>query len=214
MNPAAVAGVFWLLTTLWQIPPPNSSPGQGPLLNEEHIESGETSSPGGGRILYRIRLLPISSFPNLPAPVADELNRRQCMIPQSFEAKQPENVIHGAFHAAGSGDWAALCSSHGTTTLLVFFSGQFDAPISLRGQPDAAWLGAEPGNSIFGSSWGISVRSVAELHASPELRRAAPIDHDAIEDARLERSVVVHYFQAGRWLILNRGDSSDQGSFF
>jgi hypothetical protein len=210
MNSAVLAGVFFsLLTALWQIPPPASSQGQSPGLNEERIESGQSPSADGGVIPYRIRLLPISSFPDLPPFVAAELARRECMIPQSFEAKQPENVIHGAFHSASSLDWAALCSSHGATTLLVFFSGQSDSPVSLRTQPDAAWLGAEPGSSVFGSSWGISVRSLAELRASPNLRRTTTIDHDAIDDARLERSVVVHYFQTGRWLALNPGDGSD-----
>jgi hypothetical protein len=131
------------------------------------------------------------------------------MIPQSFEAKQPENVIHGAFRAPGSSDWAALCSSQGTTTLYVFFAGQFESPIALRSQSDSAWLEAEPGSSIYGSSWGIAVRSAAELRASPQLHRGATLDHDAIDDARLERSLVVHYYQAGRWLDLNRSDGSD-----
>ncbi|HEX4310943.1 MAG TPA: hypothetical protein VHZ25_13005 [Acidobacteriaceae bacterium] len=210
MNRAALAGVFLsLLAGLWQIAPPNFSAGQNLSPNEERIESGETLSPTGTKIVYRIRLLPVTSFPNLPSPVAAELIRRQCMIPQSFEAKQPENVIHGAFRAPGSRDWAALCASQGVTSLLVFFSGQFESPVSLRTQPDDAWLGAEPGSSVFGSSWGISVRSVAELRAYPEFRRAAPIDHDAIDDARLERSTVVHYYDSGRWLALNHSDGSD-----
>jgi hypothetical protein len=131
------------------------------------------------------------------------------MIPQSFEAKQPENVIHGAFRAPGSSDWAVLCSFAGTTTLYVFFAGEFDLPIRLRSQPDSAWLGAEPGSSISGSSWGIAVRSAAELRASRQLHHAAPIDHDAIDDARLERSFVVHYYQAGKWMNLNSDDGSD-----
>ena len=154
-------------------------------------------------VAYRIRLLPLSSFPDLPAAVATELNRRGCMIPQSFEAKQPENVIHGAFRAAGSSDWAALCSSQETTTLYVFFAGQRESPIALRSQADSAWLGAEPGSSVLGSAWGIAARSAADLRATPGLRRGLAIDHDAIDDARLERSLIIHYFQAGRWMNLH-----------
>ena len=211
MKQTAVAGILSaLLTAPLQIPPPNSPPGQVPSVNAERIERGEVLSPGGDTVVYRIRLLPIASFPDLPAAVAAELSRRQCMIPQSFEAKEPENVIHGAFRASGSSDWATLCSSQGTTTLYVFFAGEFQAPISLRSQPDSAWLGAEPGSSIFGSSWGIAVHSAAELRASPDLRRGRTIDHDAIDDAHLERSLIIHYFQAGGWINLNRSDSSDQ----
>jgi hypothetical protein len=159
-------------------------------------------SPDGHSIEYRIRLLPVSSFPDLPAAAAAELNRRGCMIPQSFEAKQPENVIHGAFRAAGSSDWAALCSAHETTTLYVFFAGA-DAPIALRSQPDAAWLAEEPGNPVPGSAWGIATRRVEELRSTPALRRRIAIDHDAIDDARLERSQVLHYYSAGQWVILD-----------
>ncbi|MGC2301376.1 MAG: hypothetical protein WA476_21400 [Acidobacteriaceae bacterium] len=213
MNPAAVAGVLaGILMAPWQAAPPNPPPSQAQPQNTEHIESGEvrvTSGANGNPIFYRIRLLPLTSFPDLPAPVVAELTRRQCLIPQSFEAQQPENVIHGAFRAAGSRDWAALCSTAGTTTLYVFFAGEAASPVALRSQPDSAWLGAEPGSADFGSSWGIAVRSAAELRATPRLRRAAAIDHDAIDDARLERSVTIHYFQAGNWLELNHSDGSD-----
>jgi len=209
MNRTAVAGLLaGLLVTSWPIASPASPPAQFPTAGER-IESGEARNSEGGLIHYRIRLLPLASFPELPAPVVSELSRRQCMIPQSFEAQQPENVIHGSFHAPGSSDWAALCSSSGATTLYVFFGGQLDAPIALRAQPDDAWLGAEPGSSVFGSSWGIALRPLTELRASRAIRHAAPIDHDAIDDARLEHSLVVHYFQNGKWLILNPGDTSD-----
>jgi hypothetical protein len=219
MNPGAVAGLLAGLLlgpvqTALAVAPPDAPSlqeptFQAPILNTERIETGELRSATGATVTYRIRLLPIASFPDLPAAIADELNRRQCMIPQSFEAKQPENVIHGAFRASGSSDWAALCSSRGATTLYVFFAGQFESPIALRSQSDSAWLEAEPGSSTYGSSWGIAVRSTAELRASPQLHRGATLDHDAIDDARLERSLIVHYYQAGRWLDLNHGDASD-----
>ena len=175
----------------------------------ERVESGSMVSADGKPVAYRIRLLPVSSFPDLPPAVATELNRRGCMIPQSFEAKQPENVIHGAFRAAGSSDWAALCSSQETTTLYVFIAGQRESPIALRSQADSEWLGAEPGSSVLGSAWGIAARSAADLRATPGLRRGLAIDHDAIDDARLERSLVIHYFEAGRWMNLRADDGSD-----
>ena len=58
---------------------------------------------------------------------------------------------------------------------------------------------------------GIAVRSLSEIRSSPQLRHAAPVDHDAIDDARLERSATIHYYNAGRWLILHSGDAGDQG---
>ncbi|HVV47586.1 MAG TPA: hypothetical protein VHC72_20385 [Bryobacteraceae bacterium] len=203
MKPGFSAGILAALLTLSLSAPAQDSP-QPPTTatNAERTESGSMLSAEGQSIEYRIRLLPVSSFPDLPAAVAAELNRRGCMIPQSFEAKQPENVIHGAFRAAGSSDWAALCSVHETTTLYVFFAGA-DAPITLRSQPDAAWLAAEPGNPVPGSAWGIANRPVEELRSTPALRRKITIDHDAIDDARLERSQVLHYYSAGQWVILD-----------
>lgn len=210
MKGATVAGVLAALITVPLTASPQSPPaGEAPTVNAERIESGTIPTPEGKAITWRIRLLPLSSFPELPSAVAAELSRRQCMIPQSFEAREPENVIHGAFRSADSRDWAALCSAQAVTTLYVFFAGQFDSPIALRSQPDTVWLGAEPGESVLGSSWGIAVRSASELRATPELRRGITIDHDAIDDARLERSFTIHYFQNGRWISLNRSDNSN-----
>lgn len=210
MNRAALVVLLAAcFTASAQTAPPDSSL-LNPPFTAERIETGMALSLDGFTISYRIRLLPLASFPDMPPAIAAALTQRQCMIPQSFEAQQPENVIHGSFRAPGTADWAALCSSSGSTTLFVFFAGQFDSPIALRSQSDTAWLGAEPGNSTFGSSWGIAVRPAAELRSSPELRRSTTsVDHDAIDDARLERSLTVHYFQAGKWLRLNPGDSSD-----
>ncbi|MGA7524921.1 MAG: hypothetical protein WBW84_20900 [Acidobacteriaceae bacterium] len=206
MNPSAVAAVLAgvLLATGQTAPPAHSAPSGG---FAERIESGQIAAPAGAPVHYRIRLLPLSSFPALPVEVVVQLSRRRCMIPQTYEAKQPENVIHGAFHAAGSSDWAALCSADGTTTLYVFFAGQFDAPTALRSQPDTAWLGADPGESILGSAWGIALRSAEQLRSSPRLRSLLTTDHDAIDDARLERTLAIHYYQGGKWLTVMAGDN-------
>lgn len=169
----------------------------------EQTESGELHLSGGRTQSYRIRLLPVAAFPQTPSGVAAELVRRGCLIPQSFEAQGPENLIHGAFREAGSDDWAALCSQGGWTTLYVFFAGAYNAPVALRRQADTVWLGAEPGSAVCGSAWGIATRRLADLRASRSIERPAALDHDAIDDARLEQSVTVRYYTAGRWLVLS-----------
>jgi hypothetical protein len=207
MSPAVVAGMLAgvLLATGQTAPPASSAPSSD---SAARIESGQIASPDGTPVFYRIRLLPLSSFPALPDEVVDQLSHRHCMIPQTYEAKQPENVIQGAFHAPGASDWAALCSADGTTTLYVFFEGQLDTPTALRSQPDTAWLGADPGESVLGSAWGIGVRTAEQLRSSPEFRRLLPTVHDAIDDARLERALTVHYDQGGKWLTVTAGDSN------
>ncbi|MGC2581725.1 MAG: hypothetical protein WA399_06475 [Acidobacteriaceae bacterium] len=208
MNPGVVAGMLAgvLLATAQTAPPAPSAPAFG---NTERLESGQIASANGIPVSYRIRLLPLSSFPALPGEIVAQLSRRRCMIPQTYEAKQPENVIHGGFHAPGADDWAALCSADGTTTLYVFFAGRFDTPTALRSQPDTAWLGHDPGESVLGSAWGIATRTADQMRASPEFERVLTIDHDAIDDARLERTLTVHYDQGGKWLAITAGSDSD-----
>jgi hypothetical protein len=199
-----ILGVAALLSGLLAAGAQAASPGPP---NTEQIEEGRFQQMRsldvlGDVVHYRIRLLPVSSFPDLPEPVAAQLRGRGCMIPQTFEAQAPENVVHGSFRAAGSTDWAVLCSVSGSTTLYVFLGGQFDAPVALRSQPDTTWLGAEPGSKIYGSAWGIAVRSAANLRSTRQLHGTAIFDHDGIEDARLENSASVRYLQDGRWLAL------------
>lgn len=177
-----------------------------PATAGERVETGRFRAADGHEESYRIRLLPVSSFPQLPEQVAAQLERMHCMIPQTFEAQQPENVIEGAFHAPGSSDWAALCSVDGTTTLHVFFAGHYDTPEPLRSQADTLWLGAQPGSSIYGSAWGIAVRRAGDLRASRSLHVSGNIEHDGIEDAHIEHSATVHYWQAGKWQTLGGHD--------
>ena len=75
-------------------------------------ESGKTSVDGKTSP-YLIRRLPVNSFPDLPDAVAETLTQRGCLIPQTYQAHRPENVIHASFDRAGSSDWAVLCSTHG-----------------------------------------------------------------------------------------------------
>jgi hypothetical protein len=194
----AAALVSGLLAAGGQTLPPH----QPEDLNLERVEHGQIPEPGGAMVSYRIRLLPLAAFPELPPAVLAQLGHRRCMIPQSFEAQAPENVIEGSFQAPGSADWAALCSAGGSTTLYVFLAGQFDQPIALRSQADTAWLGTEPGGSIYGSAWGIAVLRAASLRASRQIHGAASFDHDGIEDARLEHGVTVRYLDQGKWLAL------------
>lgn len=189
--------------------------GFGRQPNAEQIEAGimpcptvhpaDSHAPHSGNLLehplcrYKIRLLPLSSFPQLPVTVTQKLEARGCMIPQTYEANGPENVISGSFEKPGSSDWAALCSVRGTTTLYVFFGSDLSHPIALRRQPDNLWLGVEP-TFDYGSAWGILTVPARAMPRTDEM------DHDGIEDAFVERSSVVHYYADGRWTTLGGDD--------
>jgi hypothetical protein len=169
----------------------------------EQTETGRVRLPNGIEVTYRIRLLPIASFPSLPAEIAAQLNEKKCMVPQTYQARTPENVIHGALERKGSDDWAVLCSVNGATTLYVFLQSQVAAPIALRRQRDTEWLGSEV-LGAYGSAWGISLRLPAQIPAAKSgafADRSNP-DHDGIEDADIEKSSATHYFQNGIWIIV------------
>src|ERR1039458_1575237 len=84
---------------------------------------------------YLIRHLPVSSFPDLPAAIREQLDLRSCLIPQTYEAHRPENVVHASLERPGSSDWAVLCSAQGTVSLLVFFGDGSRQPFTLTSAP-------------------------------------------------------------------------------
>jgi hypothetical protein len=172
----------------------------------ELVETGRASLPNGQEVSYRIRLLPLESFPQLPAVVASALREKHCTIPQTYEAHEPENVIHGAFEKKDGDDWAALCSVSGTTTLYVFFASQPGVPVAIRHQKDAEWLGSELAGvygAAWGSAWGIARRPAEQLRRTAH---GAALDHDGIEDAFVEKSSTVRYFQSGDWKAFSSGN--------
>ena len=165
--------------------------------SNEQVETGRVRLPSGADVVYRIRLLPLSSFPALPAIVAMQLDERKCMVPQTYEARTPENVVRASLERKGSDDWAVLCSVNGATTLYVFFQSEFANPMALRRQRDTEWLGSEV-LGAYGSAWGISRRSASQIHLAGGAGHVG-IDHDGIEDAFVEKSSTTHYFQNGSW---------------
>ena len=127
-------GTLWgILLCVGALLPAQPAKPLSPQLNESgQIVVDGRSTP------YLIRHLPVSSFPDLPASVADLLNQRGCLIPQTYEAHQPENVIHAGFERAESLDWAVLCSAQGTVSLLVFFSLNRCSRLQLGHRPRVA----------------------------------------------------------------------------
>ena len=159
----------------------------------------------GHAIPYLIRHLPISSFPDLPAAVAELLNRRGCLIPQTYQAHHPENVIHASLERAGSSDWAVLCAVKGTVSLLVFFSS---APATLQtvaSTPETERLQARSASGVLGFNWGIdpaSPEQIREARSGMEHRPAA-LDHDALADSMIDRRTVYRFYLRSAWTVLD-----------
>ena len=165
------------------------------------VETGQVSV-GGRAVSYRIRNLPVSSYPNLPAAVADSLTSRGCVIPQTYEAKRPENVIHASLERAGSSDWAALCTTNGRVSLLVFFASGLPAkPIVLAAAAETDRLQAHDPTGELGFNWGIDPASPKLIHDAQAgmAHRPPPLDHDCLADTTLDRQTIYHLYRNGVW---------------
>jgi hypothetical protein len=151
---------------------------------------------------YLIRNLPVSSFPELPPAIASALTGRGCVIPQTYEAKRPENVIHGSFERPGSADWAVLCSAGGKVSLLVFLtSGSSDTPTILASKRTLTLLQTHDSTGVLGFDWGIDPASPKRVHdaqAGLAHRPPAP-DHDCVAGTEIDRRTIYHLYRDGAW---------------
>jgi hypothetical protein len=152
---------------------------------------------------YLIRRLPVSSFPQLPPAVANELNRRGCLVPQTYEAHAPENVIEASLERPGSKDWAVLCSQKGMVSLLVFFSDSATNARVLATAQETERLEAHGAAGALGFDWGIDAASPEQVHeAQAGMRHPPPrLEHDALAESVIDGATVYHYYAAGTWTV-------------
>lgn len=171
-------------------------------------ESGNLTVEGRS-LPYLIRRLPIDSFPEVPAPIQAELNRRGCLIPQTYEAHRPENVVHASLEAPGSSDWAVLCSAKGMVSLLVFFTSDSATSLAstfvLASAPETERLQAHGTGDVLGFNWGIDAASPQQVHdAQAGLSPRPPrIDHDALADSTIDHRTVYHFYAKNAWTLLD-----------
>lgn len=171
------------------------------------VESGQVVVDGHSTP-YLIRHLPVNSFPQLPSTVQDLLNRRGCLIPQTYEARRPENVVHASLERRGSSDWAVLCSVKGTVSLLVFFASNNGDPMVLATSAETVRLQAHGSTDVLGFNWGIDPASPDEVHqAQLGMRHLPPrIDHDALADSVIDHKTVYHLYSKNTWALVDTQD--------
>lgn len=173
-----------------------------PLLDTGHV------TVEGRDVPYRIRNLPINAFPDLPERIATALESRGCVIPQTYQAKRPENVIHGSFQHPGSDDWAVLCSSKGVVALLVFFADAkaaepqvvASATLTSRTQPHDS-------SGELGFNWGIDTATPRQVHEAQAgmVHRPTPPPYDCVADTTLGGNTRYHLFGHGAWGQIDTG---------
>jgi len=161
---------------------------------------------------YLIRHLPVSSFPELPTGIQDLLNRRGCLIPQTYEAHHPENVVHASLERAGSSDWAVLCSAEGTVSLLVFFGSRSaqaqGQPLVLVSALETERLQAHDPSGVLGFNWGIDPATPEQVHEAQFGMENRPprLDHDALADSVVDRRTVYHFYAKSAWTLVEMPD--------
>ena len=183
---------------------PSTPPPQ--LLNASPLTEIGKVSLAGREVPYRIRNLPVSSFPDLPSPVSEALTARGCVIPQTYEAHRPENVVHASLQAPGSSDWAVLCSAQGKVSLLVFFGDASAQQASVLAEvTETSRLQPHDLTGELGFDWGIdpaSPRRIHEAQASMAHRPPAP-DHDSLADTIVDGKTIYHFYRNGAWEMVD-----------
>jgi hypothetical protein len=172
--------------------------------NERFDETGKTSIDGR-TVPYLIRRLPVDSFPDLPDSVAAALQQRGCLIPQTWQAHRPENVIHASFDRPGSSDWAVLCSEHGNVDLLVFFARTPTKPITLVSVPEMERIQRHGADGIYGFDWGIDTASPERIREAQSAMEHHPplLDHDSLADTVLNEKTVYHFCAHNGWTVVD-----------
>ena len=196
-----ILGAFLLL--IWSM----ASAQQPPPDHSHLVELGQVVLDGHS-VPYRIRRLPVSSFPDLPARVANTLSDRECLIPQTFRAHRPENVVRASLERTGSSDWAVLCSAKGTVSLLVFFAGATGEPTVLASFAETERLESYDRTGVLGFNWGIDPASPTSVHeAQTGMEHRPPLlDHDALADSLLDRRTIYHFYSRSKWALVEMPD--------
>jgi hypothetical protein len=156
---------------------------------------------------YLIRRLPINAFPQLPGAVQDALTRRGCLIPQTYEAHQPENVVNASLERRGSSDWAILCSVDGRVSLLVFLASG-GGPMVVASAQETDRLQAHAATNVLGFNWGIDPASPETVHEAQFGMRHPPprLDHDALADSVIDRRTIYRAYAKGAWTVIDTRD--------
>jgi hypothetical protein len=154
-----------------------------------------------------VRLKP-AAFADLSPPVRESLERRGCVVPQSYSNKIPHNVVRGRFTSRTELDIAVLCSRNRASSILVFRGGSTAAVTELAQRPDANFLQVVGPGGLVGYSRALAIAEPKYIleHQRQEGSTVTLPDHDGINDIFLEKASVVWYWSGGRWLQLSGAD--------
>jgi hypothetical protein len=154
---------------------------------------------------YVIHRLPPSSFPDLPPVIANLLDHRGCLVPQTYQAHHPENVVRAALEQPGSMDWAVLCSVKGYVSLMVFFASAPEHPTVLATAQENEHLQIHDLSGVLGFNWAIDPASPLRVHQAQSGMEHRPprLDHDALAESVLDHRTVFHFYAGDKWTLVD-----------
>jgi hypothetical protein len=172
----------------------------------ENVERGQLTGRDGLVHPFTVARLAPAAFPGLPGAVREELARRECLVPQTSAAKQPENVISGKYRDGSTTDWAVLCSREGYSSVLVFWSGAAQSVEEFARQKDTDSMQVSRSNDFYEYSRRITTAPPERVRKRKENRKLGPFEHDGIDDAFVGKGSTIYYFRQGRWQELQGGE--------
>jgi hypothetical protein len=99
----------------------------------------------------------------------------------------------------GQTDWAVLCSTQRSTSLLVFWNGSATSSTALAKSPD------DPGRIFDWFIRPVDQKFIMDHYRAYGGPKPPPIDHEGIESGGETASVVLYYYR-GKWLKLQAAD--------
>ncbi len=163
---------------------------------------------------YLIRHLPVSSFPELPEAVAKALNRRGCLIPQTYQAHRPENVVAGQSGAGGIFGLGGVVLGGGDGFAAGVFWQRGErrwwrrTGAVLASAVETERLQAHGPDGMLGFNWGIDPATPERVHeAQAGMEQTAGAGGSRCAGGHAGRSAHgLPFLRAGAWIALAMPD--------
>jgi len=156
----------------------------------------------------RVKRLPPSAFPDLPAPAREWLEKEGYKIPQSWHTEESHNAFWGDFFKAGTKDWAVLASRNLESRIIVFIRGVEPDTVPNTLEKDIDYLRRYGEYIEYGRIIEMIDSSyITEYYAKME--NAIPITHQGIYVVGKNGSPFALYSYEQTWHMLPLHDEGD-----
>lgn len=155
-----------------------------------------------------VRQLRVETYPHLPPRVVGVLQSHRCTIPQPNQKGTARNIVRGEFFRKGQEGWAALCSTGGKSSILVFRDNYDTSPDEIADSMDTRFIiDTWDGKKLYSREIStVDEKFILRRYRTHGGPKPPPLDHDGIDDAFLEKASIVWYCHNGKWVQLQGAD--------